>query len=164
VIEVRLDKFAGSDSHLSRVNYHIIFSDEITASTIESQFINALTPSYQLSPKYAAQNITWNGVISKESLNELGEKIILTVPAEKRADFGPPILEGFRSVNISLDKVDEILTHDYFLNKVLTAVGKTEWYAITWNNQSIADKKNIINPFRSDEAFSLFGHHADHGK
>lgn len=145
VVELRLDKFAGSDSHLSRVNYHIIFSNEITASTIERQFINALTPSYQLSPKYADQNVIWNGVIDRDSLDELGKKIIATVPVGKRADFGPPILEGFNNLNISLNKVDEILTRDYFHNKVLTAVGKTEWYSIAWNNQSIADKKNIIN-------------------
>ena len=29
VIELRLDKFGGSQNNLSRVNYHIIFSDEI---------------------------------------------------------------------------------------------------------------------------------------
>jgi hypothetical protein len=27
----------------------------------------------------------------------------------------------------------------------VTAVGKTEWADIKWNDQSIADKKNIIN-------------------
>lgn len=145
VVELRLDKFSGSDSRLSRVNYHVIFSNEIPVKTIESQFINALTPSYQLSPKYANQNITWGGVINRDSLEELGQKIIDTIPTEKRADFDPPIFEGFNSLNISLDKVKEILKRDYFCNKVLTSVGKTEWYAIAWNNQSIADKKNIIN-------------------
>lgn len=91
VVELRLDKFSGSDSHLSRVNYHVIFSNEITPNTVESQFINALSPSYQLSPKYAAQNVIWNGVIDRGSLEELGRKIIATVPAEKRTEFGPPI-------------------------------------------------------------------------
>ena len=34
VIELRLDKFGGSKSGLSRVNYHIIFSNEIAPETI----------------------------------------------------------------------------------------------------------------------------------
>ena len=38
VIELRLDKFGGSKSGLSRVNYHVIFSDEIKPEIIESQF------------------------------------------------------------------------------------------------------------------------------
>ena len=29
VIELRLDKFGGSSNHLSRVNYHVIFSNEL---------------------------------------------------------------------------------------------------------------------------------------
>ena len=38
VIELRLDKFGGSRSCLSRVNYHVIFSDEIKPEVIESSF------------------------------------------------------------------------------------------------------------------------------
>ena len=40
VIELRLDKFGGSQGHLSRVNYHFIFSDELTPELIEQQFLN----------------------------------------------------------------------------------------------------------------------------
>ena len=44
VIELRLDKFGGSIGGLSRVNYHVIFSDKIPPETIESQFLSALCP------------------------------------------------------------------------------------------------------------------------
>jgi hypothetical protein len=42
VIELRIDKFGGTTGHLSKVNYHIIFSNEIEPEIIEQQFLNAL--------------------------------------------------------------------------------------------------------------------------
>jgi hypothetical protein len=52
-IELRLDKFGGSKSHLSKVNFHIIFSDEVDAALIEAQFLNGLWAEYELAPPYA---------------------------------------------------------------------------------------------------------------
>jgi hypothetical protein len=52
VIELRLDKFGGSESKLSRVNFHIIFSDDIDPDVIKQQFISALPSAYQLTPCY----------------------------------------------------------------------------------------------------------------
>src|SRR5450759_3131117 len=45
VIELRLDKFGGSRTGLSQVNFHVIFADGM-ADTIESQFLNALRSEY----------------------------------------------------------------------------------------------------------------------
>jgi hypothetical protein len=52
VIELRLDKFGGGKSGLSRVNYHVIFSNENAPKTIESQFLSALCSKYVLSPGF----------------------------------------------------------------------------------------------------------------
>src|SRR6266849_2164652 len=41
VIELRLDKFVGHDSHFQRVNFHVIF-DAMDPEVIETQFINSL--------------------------------------------------------------------------------------------------------------------------
>ena len=43
VIELRLDKFGGSRNHLSRVNFHIIFSDKLTPELIEAQLFKCST-------------------------------------------------------------------------------------------------------------------------
>ena len=160
VIELRLDKFGGTNSDLSRVNWHVIFSNDVDPDIIESQFINHLTTEYQLTPKYGNMGIKWGGLITKESLVDLGTKIIESVPAEKAPDFYPPLYEGFNALNISLNKVTEAIDKDYFTDKYLTAVGKTEWYNIKWNDQSIADKKTIINSahmvFISSESIADF--------
>ncbi len=147
VIELRLDKFGGSPGHLSRVNYHVIFSNELTPEVIEHQFLNALCSKYVLSPQYDQFRTTgkWTALPTKQSLKDLGRLIIETVPQPERAKFGDPLIEGFNNLSISLDAIQEALQSHYFNGKVVTAVGKTEWAAIKWNDHSIADKKTIIN-------------------
>jgi len=49
VIELRLKIFGGSESKLSKANFHVIFSNELDPKTIEEQFISALSSSYMLS-------------------------------------------------------------------------------------------------------------------
>jgi len=147
VIELRIDKFGGSKSHFSRVNYHVIFSDEIDPDIIQAQFLNALPTKYILSPEYEHFRTggKWNALATKKSLEDLGNLIIGSVPAEKRKDFGSPIVEGFNNLCFKLDDIREVLESHYFQEKTMTAVGKTEWADIKWNDNTIADKKTIIN-------------------
>ena len=147
VIELRVDKFGGSKSNMSKINYHIIFSDQISPEVIQAQFLNALASAYQVLPQYEdiAGNGKWSALPTKESLSELGELIISSVPDEQKAHFGSSLQEGFNNFCVNFDKLHEILSRPHFDGKFLTAVGKTEWADIKWNDQSIADKKNIIN-------------------
>ncbi len=145
VIELRLDKFGGTDSRLSRVNFHIIFSDEIEANVIEQQFLNALSRSYKLTPEYSQLRQEWKGVATRKAIEDLGAQIIASVPETERVHFGSPMVEGFNGLNFHLEDVIDVLDSSYFRDKHLTAVGKTEWWNIKWNDKSIADKKNIIN-------------------
>jgi ABC-type lipoprotein export system ATPase subunit len=147
VVELRLDKFGGSKSSLSRVNFHVIFSDEVGSDVIKSQFLAALCPKYDLFPQYAEIQASgrWSATPTRESLVELGQKIIESVPAAERAKFGTPLEEGFNNLCVSLESVEEILQRPSFRGKAITAVGKTEWWDIKWNDQSVADKKSIIN-------------------
>jgi hypothetical protein len=147
VIELRLDKFGGSKSGLSRVNYHVIFSDEIKPEIIESQFLSALCSKYVLAPEFDSLRTSgkWAAVPTRQSIEDLGRLIIESVPAEERAKFHDPAIEGFNNLCLSLSAIQEVLKSHYFVGKTLTAVGKTEWADIKWNDQSIADKKTIIN-------------------
>lgn len=146
VIELRLDKFGGSKSHLSRVNYHIIFSDMLDAELIQQHFLNALSSRYKLSPEYGSIHKSgWQALPTRESVADLGQKIIDSVPDNERSKFGSPLVEGFNNLCLSLDSIEKALESHYFVDKFVTAVGKTEWADIKWNDQSIADKKTIIN-------------------
>lgn len=154
VIELRLDKFAGvvkkdkdgsySQSGWNRINLHVIF-DSLDPEVIRQQFLGSLAPSYQLIPDSNDWNGKWKGVITRESLSELGQKIIDSAPAEKKADYAPPLQEGFNNLCVSLEKVIEALDRHYLAGKYLIAVGKTEWDNLKWDDQSIAEKRNVIN-------------------
>ena len=144
VVEFRLSQFGGNRL-FSRVNFHVIFSNEVNADVIQAQFLNALQNKYHLSPEF--DSITWGGVITKENLADLGRRIIANVPEEEKANYGSDIIEGFNNLNLSYKDILEVLNYapQYFEGKYLTAIGKTEWADIKWTESSIAEKKNIIN-------------------
>ena len=114
---------------------------------IEQQFLNALAPKYTLTPQYdyLHQSGTWQALPTRESLADLGRLIIASVPVEKRGQFDTPLSEGFNNLCMHLESINKALDSHYFRHKYVTAVGKTEWADIKWNDQSIADKKTIIN-------------------
>jgi len=147
VIELRLDKFGGSQGHLSRVNYHVIFSDELSPDLIEQQFLNALPTEYMLTPQcdHLRTSGQWKALPTRTSLEDLGRKIIDSVPQEEKAKFGSPLIEGFNNLCLNLPAINKALGSHYFEGKYVTAVGKAEWADIKWNDHSIADKKHIIN-------------------
>lgn len=143
VIEFRLSKFCGNEK-FKRINYHIIFSNDLTPDQIQQQFLNALTAHYKLSPDCVQQ---WGGVISMDSIKDLGERIINSVPEDKRKCYGNPLEEGFNNLNLELSVIKKALSNanHIFDGKFITAIGKTEWEDFKWNDNSIAEKKNIIN-------------------
>ena len=144
VVEFRLSQFGGN-KQFSRVNFHVIFSNEVDADVILAQFLSALQNKYQLAPEY--NSMSWGGVITKENLEDLGRRIIASVPENQKANYGSELMEGFNNLNLSYKDIMEVLGHapQYFEGKYLTAIGKTEWADIKWNDNTIAEKKNIIN-------------------
>ena len=141
VIELRLARFCGHEQ-FKRINYHVIFSDELSADQIQDQFLNALTAKYQLTP---GQEGNWRGVVTRESLAELGRRIIDSAPEDKRSEYSSPLLEGFNNLNLEVSNIEEALSKHIFEGKYITAVGKTEWDELKWGESSIAEKKTIIN-------------------
>src|SRR6266478_953272 len=67
VIELRLDRFGGSQGHFSKLNYHIVFSDQIDPDVIEQHFIKTLGNKYVLEPQYAALGKHWKALPTQSS-------------------------------------------------------------------------------------------------
>lgn len=149
VIELRIDKFANVSENepFKRVNFHIIFSNELTPEIIQEQFLNSLSCEYVLNSDLHDKSI-WNGTITIKSITDLGQKIIDSSNGKIN---GSPLKVGFNSLNIPYTKLLEKLENSYLKNKFLTAVGKTEWETMRWDG-SVADKKNVIN--KADLVFS----------
>lgn len=143
VVEFRLAKFCGH-KQFKRINFHVIFSNEVSADVIQYQFLNALSSNYTLSTDCTQQ---WGGVVTMENLEYLGRRIINSVPEEQKHNYGSPLKEGFNNLNLELSQIITILNNapQYFKGKYLTAIGKTEWDEFKWDDTSIAEKKTIIN-------------------
>jgi energy-coupling factor transporter ATP-binding protein EcfA2 len=147
LLEFRLSKFAGTDQNLKKINFHVIFSNDISHELIQAQFINALSPKFKL--QSGIEQKYWSGLITRDSVADLGKKIKETVPEDKVKDYGTDIQEGFNNLVLDEDDILKVLESPFFYKNgyplYLTAVGKTEWDSLTWNNQSIAIKKDVIN-------------------
>lgn len=154
VIELRLDKFAGvvkkdqdgsySKSDWNRINLHIIF-DQLPPEVIRQQFLSSLIQCYHLIPEADHFKARWQAVITPDSLTQLGQMIIDSAPVEKKADYGSSLQEGFNNLCVNLDSVLNALERHELKDHFLLAVGKTEWENMKWDDQSIAEKRNVIN-------------------
>jgi len=149
VIEFRLKEFVGHDK-LKRLNYHIIFADEsiLQFQQIEAQFLAGFKGKASLNPEVPS-DITWGGVVTKESLIELGEKIYNSIPNDKRPQKKNYLELGFNNINFEISKIEELLgekgePNSYLNNKYFKAIGKSEWESFSWES-GILDKKSIIN-------------------
>lgn len=140
VVELRVDKFGSiGDKAWKKVNFHIIFSNEITAIQIEQQLLAAISHTHKLSPEYC--HLDFSGVITRESLSDFGKKIKESSTVKINES---DIKTGFNNITYRYDEVIEKLKSSYFKDKHLTAIGKTEWDTLRWDG-SASDKKTIIN-------------------
>lgn len=159
VVEFRIKKFGGHKA-FKRINFHIIFSDKLAPAIIKQQFLNQLYGQYKLAPEI--DGLHWGGYITKESLADLGKAIKDTVPTENLSSYGSDISEGFNNLNFDEVEVVKILksSTSYLKDNFLTAIGKTEWDEFSWNDNSIADKKTVINNvdfvFTSSETINAY--------
>jgi len=131
VIELRLEYLVGN-SNLNKINYHVIFSNELAPEEIEEEFIK----------KIEIPNLD-NKSLTKDNLIKYGKKIIKETPDNKKTNKSC-LQVGFDNFAVSLDKVEELLSKKLFQGKYLTAIGKTEWEEFRWDGSSDI-KKTLIN-------------------
>lgn len=143
VVELRLEHLSGVRGAWQRVNLHVVFDPEIGPDVIEQQFLSALTHSFDLHPD--APGGSWSGVVTRDSLIDLGKAIKASVPASELKHYGTDLEEGFNNLVIPLDSVKRPLGSTYLRGKALVGVGRAEWANIQWFDGSIASKKSVIN-------------------
>lgn len=143
VIELRLSHFGGTDGQFSRVNLHVIFSDELDPEMIQAQFLNGLKCDLDLLPSPARKE--WSALVTRESLASLGAAVKATLPQEHQRSAGSDLIEGFNNYNVNMQDVVTLLEKPHFQHKYFLAVGKTEWADVKWKKQSIAFKKTLVN-------------------
>lgn len=148
VVEIRLKEFVGNKD-LGRINYHIIFADDslLKVEQISAQFLSSLIGKGNLDGQNPS-GYTWGGVITRETLIDLGNHIIENTPIEKRTNTSP-IDVGFNNLNFELSDITNLLgegekPNTFLKDKYFKAIGKAEWGDFRWE-QSPLEKKSIIN-------------------
>jgi ABC-type lipoprotein export system ATPase subunit len=127
-IEFRLDKFVED----KRLNYHVIFSDEVDPNTIEKEFLEALfikTPGAE------------DRSLCRENIESIG-KILRNQHKQFQRS---PYYVGCMSITVSLDKIAKVLQSkkSLFDGKYLLVLGEAEWALIDWKRQDHLTRKNI---------------------
>ena len=144
VVELRLSHFGGTEDNWSRINLHVIFSNDFDIELIERKFLYRLEKDYHTGAKKIKVDV------KKSSLEDYGQALKEDSPPEKRSVKSNHKL-GFDNFNLEFSAIEELLKDSQFENKYLIALGKTEWNSLRWKEQHIGDKKNIIN--KSDILF-----------
>ena len=119
-IEVRLNTFVGEKANA--VNYHIIFSDSLSAQIIEENFLHRLT--FQ-------QDAGDDKPLTKYNIEEYGKSI-----RENNGNKGSDFLIGLKHVTVSSENILEILRSNAFGGKYFITVPVDEdLSAISWKGR-----------------------------
>lgn len=141
VIELRLDKFAsiGADDPWKKVNFHVIFSDQLKPEIIENHFLKAIQHNIKI--EVNGNEDDFKEIVTPETLESLGKKIR---ESTTKAMTGSNLFIGFTNLTFNFDEIIKTLQATTFKDKYLTAVGKSEWDTMRWDG-SPASKKKVIN-------------------
>lgn len=131
IIELRLRDYVGNNS-LNKINYHIVFSNELSIEEIENEFIKRIEIT-----EYDNRSLSFS------NLESFGDRIKNSTPIEKQTK-DSNLKIGFNNFTIALDKINSLLSKKLFENKFLRIIGQTEWSDFRWDG-SPADKKSLIN-------------------
>ena len=151
-IEFRLDKMVGQN----RVNYHVIFSNEVEIEEIKENFLQEIEFVYEAVP-FTKDNTR---KLTKHNLEELGKKIKVEQPSFSGNDFEV----GCTTAIVQDGQIRDILdSHaDLFKGKYLIVVPVDEDLAdVDWHNQGHQFRKVLYQQsnifFSSNTSTIKFG-------
>jgi len=143
-IEFRFDKIVASkkDGKKPRkLNYHIIFSDDLDITEIEENFLEDIEFSYQANPKLGFENRK----LKKHNLEALGKKLCSEHEAFKgKSDY----YIGCMNAAVNPENICNILFKErphLFKNKFVLVLAEECFDLISWDSQDHQTKKNILS-------------------
>jgi energy-coupling factor transporter ATP-binding protein EcfA2 len=133
-IEFRLDNSVGG----RRINFHVIFSDEVKIQDIEDHFLANLDIKLEGSPWLPGDVRK----LKRSSLEQLGAKRKAEHPPfQGESDFGI----GCMTAVVKLDQIMEILTtNNLFKERYLTALAEENTSLMEWDGQDHGVRKVIL--------------------
>ena len=128
-VELRLDNFVGRGA--SSINYHVIFSDELSLQDIEENFLNQLKFNFDCASTRP---------LTISNIEEFGKQII-----KNNSDSGSELLVGLEHVTVNYTDIQKVLENNpTFKNKYLITVPVDEDLSkIDWNGRDYPTRRNI---------------------
>lgn len=152
VVELRLDHLAGNTA-TQRINYHVLFSDDVDSDEIEREFLHQLH----------ATAGGFSGCIGhSKGMGKYGKAVRAEMPSA-RASGGSDVLTGFQHAFVRLEDVTSALEKSSsFQGRTLTAIGLSEFASMRWAGGGGAVKRALA----TSVSFFLGNSDtpADHGK
>lgn len=147
-IEFRLDKVLSSrhdSSNPRRLNFHVIFSDELPPDIIEEHFLFDLEFDYEANPQAPGGTRK----LKRSNIADLGNRL-----AEEHAPFAgqDPLELGASKIMVSQEKIVRALEDDRFRGKYLIALPEELSSLMDWDGQDHLVRKLALQ--QSDLVFS----------
>lgn len=128
-IEFRLDILAGKEN--KRLNYHIIFSEELNTDIIEREFLQEL---HIKAPNSEQRTLSY------ESICEIGKQL-----KQQHDEFRDKtdIIAGFDVITVNLKEMEKVLNEkkSIFQGKYLLVLSAPIWDEISWDGQGHIERK-----------------------
>lgn len=139
-IEFRLDLYIGKKSR--RLNYHVIFSEEVDINQIEKEFLEKLTVK------------TSDGedrTLSRKNIEDIGESL---KKHQASLQTKSSYVVGCENVTCSFDKILDVLNKrkSIFEGKYLLVLPEEGWCLLDWDSQDHLIRKQLYK--QSDAIFS----------
>ena len=143
-IEFRLDKIVSSKKdgqQPRRLNYHVIFSNDVSIADIEENFLEDLEFSYQGTTEHGLERRK----LKKCNLEALGQKLRSEhQPFNQLSDY----YVGCMNAVVSESDICKILKKDrpqLFQNKYILILAEDYWSLMDWDGQDHNVKKSILS-------------------
>jgi ABC-type lipoprotein export system ATPase subunit len=147
VVELRLPAFAGH-SELRKINYHVVFSDELSADDIQRLFLDFLTVEIPLENGAAP----WSGCLgTADGREDFGKAYYQATPEGKRPKVSFQRI-GLANAALDVDAIERALKKSALNGRFLTAIGYAEWNGLRWDGAGGAPKRGVIE--RADFALT----------
>lgn len=139
-IELRLNIFIpkrSSGEQQRRLNFHIIFSDEVLIEDIETQFLQNLNIVVEGSPGETSDRRS----LTRAAIEQVGRSVKqFQAAVSDDLDF----VAGCKNITVSLDEVTKALKKKCFEGKYLIALPTADWDQISWEGQDYLTRKILL--------------------
>ena len=139
-IEFRLNIFIpkrSSGENQRRLNFHVLFSDEVSVTDIEEQFLNTLNILIEGDPTGTKGNLK----LTRRSIENAG-RIVREFQTSVKGD--SDYVAGCKNITVSLTDILESLQKKCFEGKYILILPIQYWDQISWDGQDYLTRKTLL--------------------